>query len=126
MACIVLHEPVLYRCIVVFYISFFIALHIISIVPSLVYLRLVNWNSPSYIYYSLIMICLCHAVVKYSSMSQENFQNRKYENVQKNTWTLPQIWRGSRICDSFVLQMNIYWTTDWNDQTGSRKKKTHY
>jgi hypothetical protein len=38
----VLHEIVLYRCIVVFYISFFIALHIISIVPSLVYLRLVN------------------------------------------------------------------------------------
>jgi hypothetical protein len=54
---------------------------------------------------------------------QENFQNRKYENVPKITWTLPQILRGSRICSSFVRRMNIYWTTDLNKKTGSRKKK---
>ncbi len=60
-------------CIVVYCISFFIAMYFISIVPYLVYLRLVNWNSPSHIYYSIIMICRCHVVVKYSSMSQENF-----------------------------------------------------
>jgi hypothetical protein len=56
---------------------------------------------------------------------RENFQNRKYENVQKKTWTLPQIWRGSRICGYFVRRMNIHWTTDWNEKTGSGKK-THY
>jgi hypothetical protein len=53
---------------------------------------------------------------------QENFWNRKYENAQNKTWTLPQIWRGSRICDSFVRGMNIYWTTVCNEKTGSRKK----
>ena len=58
-------------CIVVYCISFFIALYFISTVPYLVYLRLVNCNSPSHIFYSIIMICRCHVVVKYSSMSQE-------------------------------------------------------
>ena len=60
-------------CIVVFCISFFIALYFISTVPYLVYLRLVNCNSPSHIFYSIIMICRCHVVVKYSSMSEKFF-----------------------------------------------------
>ena len=62
-------------CIVVYCISFFIALYFISTVPYLVYLRLVNCNSPSHIFYSIIMICRCHVVVKYSSMSQKLMEN---------------------------------------------------
>jgi hypothetical protein len=38
--------------------------------------------------------------------------NRKFEKMKNKTWTLPQIWRGSRIYGSFVRQMNIYSTTD--------------
>ena len=60
-------------CIVVYCISFFIALYFISTVPYLVYLRLVNCNSPSHIFYSIIMICRCHVVVKYSSCLWKNF-----------------------------------------------------
>jgi hypothetical protein len=62
---------------------------------------------------------------EFSCIVQENFRNRKYENVKKITWTLPQIWRGSRICGSFVPRMNNYWTTDWNEKTGSRKKEVN-
>jgi hypothetical protein len=63
-------------------------------------------------------------IENFPELYQENSWNQKYAYVQKKTWTLPQIWRRLQICGAFVFQMNIYWTTDWNEKTGSRKKNT--